>query len=355
MATMRDVAEIANVSAKTVSRVFNDDPHVLPETRLRVEAAMRELNYLPNALATMFRAGCAPIIGLAVPDLVDPFFASIAQSVGAVAAEHGMSVSVTSIGHDPLGEPKIVEALLGQSLSGLIIAPVSNDQSYLQPWIDRTPIVFVDRRPIGLNADSFTQDDDGGAFTATACLIERGHQRIAFVGDSLTQPTERRLVGYESALRRNGIDHDEHLVALGVWDRPTAAAAVAALRALDHPPTAIFSSNDRSSMALIPAVKGQGLDLISFGDFPMADMLTPAVSVVDQDPATIGTLAASRVFDRLNPRRRRFRRHTVVPVTLVERESSGGPARLARRRSPTSGAKRPAFARDQSHPGPHVG
>jgi LacI family transcriptional regulator len=322
---MRDVAHVANVSIKTVSRVFNDDPHVLPETRMRVEAALRELNYVPNAVATTFRAGSAPIIGLVVPDLVDPFFASIAQSVGIVAAAHGMSTSVTSIGTDPSIERKIVETTLSQSISGLIIAPVTTDQSYLQPWIDRTPVVFVDRSPIGVHADSFTQDDHGGALCATDILLERGHLRVAFVGDSLTQPTARRLEGFRQAHRLRGIAQDDRLVILDVWDRQAAAAAIAQLNALDDPPTAIFSSNDRSSMALIPAIKAHHFAMISFGDFPMADMLTPAITVIDQDPNSIGTLAAERVFDRLSQRRKRYRRRTVIPVSLVERESSGGP------------------------------
>ena len=85
MSTMRDAAAVAKVSAKTVSRVFNNDPHVLPETRERVEAALRELNYVPNALATTLRAGRYPAIGIAVPDLVDPFFAALAKAVGQLA------------------------------------------------------------------------------------------------------------------------------------------------------------------------------------------------------------------------------------------------------------------------------
>jgi LacI family transcriptional regulator len=325
MTTMRDVAEVARVSAKTVSRVFNDDPHVSPATRMRVEAALRELNYVPNAVATTFRAGTAAIIGLAVPDLVDPFFASIAQAVGAVAAGHGMAVSVTSIGSDPCVEPKIVQTLLSQSPSGLIIAPVTTDQSYLQRWMDRTPIVFVDRTPAGVRADSFTQDDEGGALSATTCLLEHGHRRIAFIGDALTQPTAQRMLGYRAAQRLYDIDYDEDLVVLGVWDRQAAAAAVRTLQRLEDPPTAIFSSNDRSSMALIPAIKCTELSIVSFGDFPMADMLTPAVTVIDQDPAAIGTLAAERVFARIGAPHRRFRRRSVIPVSLVERESSRRP------------------------------
>ena len=179
MTTMREVAAAAGVSAKTVSRVFNDDPHVTPETRARVEVALRQLNYVPNAVATTFRTGRSPVVGIAVPDIVDPFFAAIAKSVGRLATQHGMSTVVTSLGEDMQEEADVVGRLLSQSLSGLIIAPVAAEHGYLEPWKDRLPIVFVDRRPGRLAADSFTEDDHGGALMATRHLAEHGHRRIA--------------------------------------------------------------------------------------------------------------------------------------------------------------------------------
>ena len=163
MTTMREVAAAAGVSAKTVSRVFNDDPHVTPETRARVEVALRNLNYVPNAVATTFRTGRSPVVGIAVPDIVDPFFAAIAKSVGRLATQHGMSTVVTSLGEDLQEEADVVGRLLSQSLSGLIIAPVAAEHAYLEPWKERLPIVFVDRKPLRLAADSFTEDDRGGA------------------------------------------------------------------------------------------------------------------------------------------------------------------------------------------------
>ena len=149
MATMRDVAALANVSAKTVSRVFNKDLHVTPETRLRVQAALGELNYVPNTIATTFRTGRSPVIDVALPDIVDPFFASIAKAAGTLAGEHGMAVVITSLGDEPGREAEIVQSLLRQALSGLVIAPVAADHSYLAAWTDRLPLVFVDRQRWG--------------------------------------------------------------------------------------------------------------------------------------------------------------------------------------------------------------
>ncbi|MBO3085751.1 LacI family DNA-binding transcriptional regulator [Cellulomonas fengjieae] len=323
MATMRDVARRAGVSAKTVSRVFNHDLHVSLATRERVEVALRELNYVPSTLSTTFRSGRAPVMGVAVPDIADPFFGALAKAVEALAAVHGMSVVITSLGEDPAREPAIVQSLLRQSLSGLVIAPIAGDQSYLGVWAGRTQLVFVDRRALGVVADSFTEDDHAGARAATGHLVEHGHVRIGFLGDSTAIPTSRgRLVGYRAALLDAAIEYDESLVALGALDRASAAAAFSALERLEEPPTAIFASNARVTMSLVPVLRSdRRLALAGFGDFPMADMLEPSVTVIDQNPVALGTLAAQRILDRLAHPRRRYRRHTVLPVELVERAS----------------------------------
>lgn len=321
MTTMRDVAARAGVSTKTVSRVFNDDPHVLPGTRAEVEKAMRELNYVPNVLATTFRAGRASVIGVAVPDIVDPFFAAIARGIEDTARARGMSTLVTSLGDDPDDERASLESMLGRKLSGLVVAPVGAHHSWLERWREHTPIVFVDRAPVDLEADTFTENDEEGAHLATTHLLAHGHRRIAYVGDVVRLSTEtRRFDGWRRAQQEAGVEVDDDLVALFVSDRDAADAAVARLRALAEPPTAIFSANARSSMALVHALRGAPLALVGFGDFPMADTLTPSVTVIDQDPRRLGILAAERIFVRLadsdapGPA-------TVLDVSLVERES----------------------------------
>lgn len=320
MSTMRDVAALSGVSAKTVSRVFNEDPHVLPETRARVQASLRQLNYIPNALARNFRTGTAPSIGIAVPDIEDPFFAAVIKSVDRIAATRDLSTVVTNIGLEPHREPELVDSLLRRQLGGLIIAPVSRDHSFLRLWLQRVPTVFVDRMPGGIAADSFTDDDGGGGYLATAHLIEHGHRRIAFVGDSSELQTEvGRLKGYRKALVAHDIHFEAALVAFGAKDRDGAALALSSVRSAR--PTAVFASNARTSIALVPALRGTGLALVGFGDFPMADMLTPSVTVIDQDPSELGALAAQRLLDRLDRPQGRFRRRTVLPVRLVERES----------------------------------
>lgn len=324
MASMRDVAAVAGVSVKTVSRVFNADPHVNPETRARVEAVLRDLNYVPNTLATVFRSGRAPVIGVAIPDILDPYFAAVAKAIEARVGAREMSVLVTSLGSDPTREAPVVESLLKHSLSGLVIAPITSNQSYLKPWASNTPIVFVDRAPTGLVADTYTEDDHGGAYEATAHLLGHGHTRVAFLGDTFELPTTHgRFTGYRAALADRGLPINDDLVVLGVGERGDTTELIAELAALPQPPTAVFCSNARCTMAAIPALQAHGWAVVGFGDFPMADVLTPSITVVDQDPRTVGTLAAERILGRIDHPDRRYRRRNVLPVSLVERDSCG--------------------------------
>ncbi len=337
MPTMRDVADAAGVSAKTVSRVFNNDPHVTPETRARVEHAMRDMNYVPNGLATTFRAGRTNVIAVAVPDIIDPFFAAIAHEVEVVAATRGCSTLVTSLGDDPDREREILESVLSRQLSGLIIAPIATDHAWLERWRAHTPLVFVDRLPENITADSFTEDDIEGARMATSHLIERGHTRIAFVGDDLHGPsTGRRLDGYRAALQDAGLQFDPALVTVSVSDRASASDLVDKLWQLRPRPTATFTANARVSMAVYPALRRHRSAIVGFGDFPMADALTPPLSVVAQDPSTLGSLAATRVLDRLETPQRRFRTKKVLPLHLIDRGSSEPPAGVVRTRRPAA-------------------
>jgi LacI family transcriptional regulator len=326
MATMLEVARLAGVSAKTVSRVFNDDPHVLPETRSRVAAAMQELSYTPNVLARTFRAGRSSTVGVAVPDIVDPFFAAVVRAVEEQCALTGVKTLVTGIGDDPARERSVLESLLRTQPMGLVLAPVSGDHGWLAPWTEHTPVVFVDRRPAGIDADAFVEDDHDGAYLATRHLIGHGHRRIAFVADAAHPPsTARRLEGYGTALGESGIPLDPLLVRVDAAGREGAARVVTDLAALAGPPTAVFSSNARVTMDLVPALRGHPLALVGFGDFPMADQLTPPVSVIGQHPDRLGRLAATRVLARFDDPAAPLERPEVEPVHLVVRESCGCP------------------------------
>lgn len=298
--TMRDVASLAGVSLKTVSRVFNDDPGMMPQTRQRVEWAMHELGYVPNMLATAFRLGHDRVVAVAVPDIADPFFAELTRGVEEIALAHGLVVMVTSLGRVPGNERPALEAVLNRRVMGLIAVPTDADQSYLVPWQKHTPMVFVDRVPTGITADSVVVDDVGGARQATDHLLSFGHRRIAFVGDSLRVATTRnRLGGYRSALTHRGLEPDPRLVTLTMEGDDAAGLLRRAGRA--EPPTAVFSSNIRATLQVIQAMRDAAipeLPVVGFGDFLAAPLLRPGITVVDQAPARVGRIAVDRVLLR---------------------------------------------------------
>ncbi|TYP90462.1 LacI family DNA-binding transcriptional regulator [Blastococcus xanthinilyticus] len=323
--TLRDVARLAAVSAKTVSRVVNDDAHVTPGTRARVQKAIAELGFQPNLVARSLRVGRADVVGLVVESLADPFFARLTSAVEQAAYERGLAVMVSSVGNqEPERESVIVESLLVRQVAGLIVAPMAQSHTYLAGPGRRTPIVFVDRLPEGLVSDAVLVDDLAAAETATRHLLDHGHRRVAFLGSELRNPTTRlRLAGYRRALAAHGLAGDESLVAVGAGTAAEAREAAELLLAAPQPPTAIFSSNMRCSLGLVPLLHGRGrtdVAVVSFDDFAMADSLVPAVTVLDHDPEVIGRAAAERLFRRLDEPDAPAET-VMVPVGLVARGS----------------------------------
>ena len=320
MSTMREVAALAGVSGKTVSRVINADRYVSTDVRERVERAIAELRYVPNMLSQTFRHGRDTAIGVAVPSIADAFFAAVVHAISEQARARSTPVLITNLGIDAAEEQAAVEALLRRHVAGLIIAPVSADQSYLRTWRESTELVFVDRPPGRIAADSVIEDDDGGASIAVSHLIRSGHRRIAFVGDgSAVVTTGRRLDGYRAAHATAGIDVDDALVQLLDQTGRDVLRSLDDLLTSKDPPTAIFSSNAQLSVAVVPELhrrRRTDVVVVSFGDFPMASALSPAVTVIDQDPALLGRTAADRLFDRIDRPGVRRKRQIVLPVEL---------------------------------------
>jgi LacI family transcriptional regulator len=296
-----DVANLAGVSLRTASRVLNDDPRVAPVTRQRVREVMLDLRFQPDAMARSLRAGTDTAIGFVVESISDPFFAEVIDAVELEMSRHGRSVLVTSTRRDSGWERDVIGRMLQRRVAGLLLCPTGDDHSWLDP--QRVPVVLVDRPAPGLAADLVEIDDYRAAFDAVAHLIVHGHQRIAYVGDTPAIPTSAaRLRGYRDALAQHRIEADEQLVRCEGATSQAAAHAVTALIGGSRPPTAILSATTRASLGVVPALhaaRRTDIALVGFGDFPMADALRPAVTVVDHPGHEIGRVAAARLLARL--------------------------------------------------------
>jgi len=324
---MRDVAALAGVSLKTVSRVINDEPAVSAEVRTRVQRAIVQLDFRPNLTASNLRraGGKTATLGLVVEDLANPFSAALIRAVEDTARPRGVTVVAGSVDEDPVRERALVEEYIARRVDGLIVVPAAADHSYLvSERRSGLPIVFIDRPPRNLAADAVVAANRDGAATGVAHLVAHGHRRIAFIGDlpSIWTATERHS-GYLDVLRPASLA-DPGLVRRGIRGADAAASAVGDLLSAEDPPTAVFAAQNVLAIGTFMALRRLGrrgdVALVGFDDFPLADLLDPGVSVVAQDPLGMGRLAAERLFRRLDGDRSEATT-SVVPTRLIERGS----------------------------------
>jgi LacI family transcriptional regulator, galactose operon repressor len=328
--TMRDVARRAGVSLKTVSRVVNGEDGVRADTTEKVNAAISALGFRRNDIARALRGGeRTRSLGLVIKDVANPFYSQIARGVEEIARTHDLLVISGCSDEDPARERHLIRSLCERRVDGLLVVPSGNDHRYLIPEINMgTPAAFIDRPPEealeeDVVLDVVLLDNAGGARTAVTHLVEYGHRRIACLSDLPGIFTAReRLLGYEKTLREHGVPVDPSLVCAGQHDVAGAEAAMAGLLALDDPPTAVFTGNNRLTVGALRAIQaaGAGTALVGFDDLELADMLAMPVTVVAHHPAEMGRRAADLLCRRmageeLPPQR------VVLPTHLIVRGS----------------------------------
>jgi LacI family transcriptional regulator len=328
---MRDVAALAAVSLKTVSRVVNGEATVAPELAERVRTAAAQLSYQPNLTASNLRRGDKKsfTIGLLVQDMANPFSAAIFRAVENVCNASGVSVLASSLDEDPARERRLTTDLVARRVDGLIIVPTGQDQSYLQlEQQSGTALVFIDRPPRLLAADSVVADNYGGTVEAVRYLLERGHRRIAYAGDlESIQSARQRYAGFADTLSGAGLSPDPGLVRHNVHSLEEAQAACAELLTAPDPPSALFTAQNLITTGAVRALRARGLErsvaLIGFDDFELADLLQPSVTVVAQDAAAMGKLSAEILLSRIGSAGTDFEpSQQVVPTRLIVRESA---------------------------------
>ncbi|MEU7908664.1 LacI family DNA-binding transcriptional regulator [Actinoplanes sp. NPDC049118] len=322
---MNDVARTAGVSLKTVSRVVNGETTVDPTLVARVRAAVAALNYRRHLGASMLRRRDrrTGTIGLLIEDVGNPFSAALLRAVEDAARARGVHVLTGSLDEDPERERDLVRAFARRHADGLILAPAGPDQGYLATELPPdTPVVFVERAATGFAGDSVLARDAAGAMRAVRHLIAYGHRRIAFLGDlPQIQTTRERRQGYLSALGTLGL---RPFMIDGLRSSQAAEAATRSLLGRTRPPTALFTGRNLITIGAVRALRGLGRHrdaaLVGFDDFPLADLLEPAVTVIAQDPTAMGHAAARALFERIDGDTEEPREISIA-TTLIPRGS----------------------------------
>jgi LacI family transcriptional regulator len=327
-ATLEDVARLAGVSSKTVSRVFTHRDLVAPDTVDRVLAAAKRLRFRPNPLArNLRRGGPTNTIGFIMGELSNPFYYKLAAGIERELAASGYSLVVATTDDTAEGEERVADALLSQRLGALLLIPVADDQSYLEGERHLgTPIIAIDRPARNLVADSIVLENHKGVFEATTRLLERGHRRIGYICNPASVYTQtERLRGYRDALAAYGISDSSR------WERLADDLATPAdgfiddLLDQDDAPTAIITGNNRVTVAALRVLRDRHdaeTALIGFDDFDTADVL--GVTVISYDPLALGRAAATLAIERMQDPAG-FTRQLEMPTWLVPRGTGERP------------------------------
>ncbi|MEU2619448.1 LacI family DNA-binding transcriptional regulator [Streptomyces sp. NPDC007157] len=332
--SLRDVAERAGVSIKTVSNVVNNYPHVTPAMRAKVQAAIDELGYRPNLTARHLRKGRTGIIALAVPELGNPYFAELAGAVIDAAAEHEFTVLLDHTRGEREQEILVSQGFRGGVIDGLILSPLTLEAEDLRGRSADVPLVLLGEREYGLPFDHIAIDNVAAARCAVRHLLGRGRTRIAYLGvrtDSVNEPAHLRLDGWRAELTAAGVPAPDSLVVpVGGWDRDDGARAMAELLDSGVRPDAVFAFNDLIAIGAMRVLHERGLRVpwdvavVGFDDIAEGRFGAVTLTTVSPDKQAIAKMAVASLLRSLSGREEPGGRELTAKFELVERESTLG-------------------------------
>ncbi|GAA4222077.1 LacI family transcriptional regulator [Streptosporangium album] len=328
MARIKDVAAHAGVSVATVSRVLNDSPSVTEETRTRVYAAMRELNYVPNAVARSLRTEATRTLGLIIGDIVNPFFAELARAVEDAARAAGYTVIIGNADERAEEQDHYVRTLLERRVDGLLICPTAE----VTPLVEEVarsggPLVFLDRVLPGVHVPSVRADGTDAIKALVAHLAGLGHRRVAFISGPARLSTGReRTEAFLAAMAEHGLEIRPEYVQAGDFRSGSGRALTARLLDLPEPPEVIFAGDNLMTLGALDEIQARGLRipddvaLASFDDAAWFPHVSPPITAISQPAAELGRLGVGVILDRLAGRPAGS---VILPALLVVRQSCG--------------------------------
>jgi DNA-binding LacI/PurR family transcriptional regulator len=332
---LRDVAERAGVSVKTVSNVINDYPHITEKTRTKVEAALGELNYRMNVSAKALSTGRSGFIAFALPGLDNPYFAQLADSVIQAAAAENWTVLIEQTRGAPDAELQVIDGVMPYLVDGIVLHLESLSSAELSARTDTTPLVLIGEKFVEGVADHVAADNVAASFALTKHLLDSGRRRIAVVGlENRTgfATAAMRYQGYSDALSTVGLaPRPEYTIIVDHLRRADGPGAVDRLLALPEPPDAIVCFNDLLAIGALSRLHRLGIDVpgqIALAGFDNADegaYSTPSLTSVAWDTTAIATRAIALLSERsqAEPDEQPPHRDISVGYELVLRDSTG--------------------------------
>lgn len=308
---IREIAQKVGVSSATVSRVINQTGYVSEETRLKVLKVIEENNYVPSAIARSLSIQNTSSIGVIVPDIENPFFASVIKGITEVAEKHKYNIMFYGTNDSLNLEHAYLESVVKQRLNGIIITPISEKDPETKNRLfqlnrSNTPVVLVDRDLHGIEFDGVFIDNVKSSYEAVLALIKEGHKKIATITGPLnSKPGKERLKGFQQALKKHKIPILEEYVLEGDFKVSKAYELTKALLTLSNPPTAIFTSNNLTTLGCLKYMTenhlrlGEDVSIVGFDDIEVLKIIDYKLSVVDRDAFLQGKEAMNILLRRL--------------------------------------------------------
>lgn len=333
--TMHRIAQLADVSVATVSRVYNNSEHVSPETRERVLAVIQQVDYSYNALASGLSRRQTSTLGLIVPTITNPIFAESTRGVQEVAAQHGYIVLIGNTDYRAPEEERLVDVFRQHRIAGLIVTSSDAESpALLAAQRDELPIVLTYSSRLHSPLPSVGVDNQAAATEAVNYLVELGHRRIAMLAGTFrsSDRSHARYRGYVAAHAAHRIPLDPTLLREVEYSVEHGAVGLRDFWALPDPPTALFCSNDVLAFgALRQALDQQlrvpdDLSIVGFDDSPMAPLTNPRLTTVHQPAYQMGQEACRLLLERIVGKRDTAQ-SVILPTELRIRETAGPPRR----------------------------
>jgi LacI family transcriptional regulator len=327
-ATLEDVARLAGVGPMTVSRTINGHPYVSDETAKKVRAAIRQLNYRPNHAARMLTGKLSRSIGLIVPDLTDTFFSVISHAAQEIARQSGYLVWLAVSDDDPVIEAALVEMMTHHPVDGLLLIPANSRDKYLKDLASGSvPVVTMDRPIEVATTDTVGVENRAGARMAVEHLIQHGHKKIiCAAANSHLFTIKERVAGYQESMYRAKLPCPAEV---RLSSQASARASISELFGSGRRPQAVFTANNMSTTWVIEALRdlnieiGKDVALVGFDDLEFYALLTPSITAINQPAPELGRVSARLLLQRIRGELTGSSLRTVLPVSLVVRESCG--------------------------------
>ena len=328
MPTVLDVAKRAGVAPITVSRVINNSGYISQTTRERVEAAVKELGYVPNTIARGLRSKRTMTLALVVTDITNPYFTLMARGVEDVAGDSGYTVVYCNSDESEAKEEKYVNILAQRQVDGVLLVPSCGNVKTIKFLLSNDiTVVALDRRVSGVEIDSVRSDSQDGAKRLINLLIRLGHKRIAMItGPKDVSTSVDRVTGYQQALSEADLDENE-LVYYGAFNQESGYEFTNQAMLHSPRPTAIFGANNFITIGIIKALHDLKIDVpgdvsvVGFDDLPESMLVNPFITVARQPAYEMGRIATELLLKRISIELDEEYQELILPTEIIEHDS----------------------------------